>query len=337
MATPQHPVTAAGKSPASGGISMLACQLTMETSGGSHVLDTPIRHNTPPIHSASTEYIAAPRVRSSQTGWKRHGHYGAFTFSASSDSGHLQDHAGRSATPELLSIPRNFSRPSTSSGLDDSPRRGRSTPDADARSETSNARSSVFCWHSEDFEILIEELTEDDPRFLRSSGLLKPDKVSEAGSEAAASPSRKVQDDIIKRIEELYCDEEEEKNEAIRKWEARRSRYSARSKRTWSQSQRSDFDFDVSASVDFDEAEASAHRTKKRRSELAQRSSLIFDDPPRYNIAEVDENEDEAVLIDAPPPYAEVDWSDLGLRSLPFCILPDSESDFSSSDEDDEE
>lgn len=67
------------------------------------------------------------------------------------------------------------------------------------------------------------------------------------------------------------------------------------------------------------------------------RSSLIFDDPPLEHMTEVDEPDEEAVWIDAPPPFAEVDWSDLGLRSLPFCILPDSESDYTSSEEEEDD
>lgn len=295
---------------------MLSYFTTMTAAGGPQILATPIHQpSSPPITPDSGEAIGDRRGRVTPS-FKRKGIIGNFYFSPLSDDGHSSDAHLRPSTPEHLKIPRSPSRPSTSSGPGDSPRRNISTPDFDSQSEASDRRTSLLYRRKDEFEFIIEEIPHDDPEYANRSGIIGPDGCSEVDSERAASPSHEAADDMVKRIQDLYFDHkgrEEEAEAAIRRYRTRKNRRSTRSKRTWSESCGSEMDDQFPIPLNFDDVGSSAHRVKRRRSGLDGQAVPSFEDPPPERITEVDEPEDDVVIIDAPPP---VDWS--SLRDLPF-------------------
>lgn len=298
----------------------------MDTLGGPQVLSPLVQTpSSPPVTPNASDPLRM-RTGRIRPNYKRHGMVGGFYFSPPSDDGSSRDVHARPSTPELLTVPRSLSRPSSSSGLEESPRHQPSTPEVDTQSETSDRLSSTRSLQREEFELIIEEISEEDLQHLEYSGVLTPDAYSEVNSERAPSPHNPPEDDMTKQFEKMCRDldeDEEERKVRIRRRQQRRHRWSStRSKRTWSESCGSDAD-EPDSPLLFEDVGSSARRVKRRKSDLNERISLHFDDPPQGHITEVDEPEDDFNFIDAPPAYAEieVDWS--SLRDMPFYEISD--------------
>ncbi|KAF2102256.1 hypothetical protein NA57DRAFT_73687 [Rhizodiscina lignyota] len=313
----------------------------MEGPIAAEVMATPIHHpSSPPITPNSHE--SGHRIRGvppPNPNWKRMALYGG-NFSPPSDNGSSQHSRSRPATPENLFVPRNLSRPSTASGLDDSPGRHRATPEIDSLSDASSIPPSLRQRQRDDFELVIEEIPEDDPRYMNRSGILRPDDCEDADSVRAPSSYHDEETDVVKQLRDLHCDDEEQEEKEVRRYnEKKKKRRSIRSKRTFSESVGSDMDDEDTKYLDFNEVGASARRVKRRLSRPNDRTSLIFDDPPPERITEVDEPDDETDWVDPPPSYSPIDWSMMPFYSVPgpdpMKIDSDSESD-SDSDSDTE-
>ena len=188
---------------------------------------------------------------------------------------------------------------------------------SDHESEISERRPSIVRALDEDTDFTVEDLSDNDIGHDHLE-IVHPDQIEDARSDLGSKASER---DIIDRLKDLNCGREEELERARQFERTQRENYRRRQKR-WSMggykkrshaqsvgSQSSGHE-DIEPLDDIQLPGASARRLRRRTQgpedqERPNRTSLMFDDPPR-------ELEELAVDDEPPPPLLDSDdeWSD---------------------------
>ncbi|KAI9656706.1 MAG: hypothetical protein M1829_000365 [Trizodia sp. TS-e1964] len=182
-------------------------------------------------------------------------------------------------------------------------------------------------------DFTIEEMGDSDESYDSDLEIIRPDHYEEADSDEAASPAKRAcgQEDlekmgIVKGLEGLFTRNTGQSPDQIRRYERKKKRWSfGIYKRTHSQSIGSDSDSDEEDIKHPDDVGSSARRLRRRLGSrgLSHRNSLVFDEAPTFNIAEVDESLYDT--IDVQEEGTNNDGDDDGdfMRALPGWIFED--------------
>ncbi|KAI9837853.1 MAG: hypothetical protein M1819_006787 [Sarea resinae] len=151
-------------------------------------------------------------------------------------------------------------------------------------------------------DFTVEEVLDDGPGYEADLEVMRPDNYEEADSSNGEGSDKGGQahdpgTGIVNDLRKLHCDGDlvEGQDQQGRRYKEKKKRWSAGIfKRSHSQSIGSDSDLEDEEALDAHDIGCSARRLRRRVKGPTERSSMIFDDIPPLDIAEVEEPDDSS-------------------------------------------